>query len=509
MNEPGAIVAACLARGWVLLLAYTAATVVVGVLRRPCRRWFGAEAACRLWLLLPLAMLASQWPHAVTQAGHLPPLVYAITTAGGSLSTRAGGAPAVDPRAWWLLLWLAGATTVAAVTIVAQWRYRRRLAGAAPMPGTASRWPVWRAATTDVGPALVGAWRARIVLPADFERRYDATERTLVLAHENAHARRGDGWWCLCAQMLVTMLWFHPLAWLALRALRRDQELACDAAVLRRHGKCRRSYANALLKTSPAALALPVGCAWSPRHPLAERIAMLKQPSPSLSRRIAGMAAGSAVALAVAGSVYAASAPLRAHPAATATGREYQLDMKIELATDRDGHRHAEQASLALCMAPGQAASASLPDWKVEATTTPAGAGQVRIELAVADHGNTPLARSQLQGAVGEPLHVTGKGVDGRHTYVLYVTPHDGCPARTLAGERHVTEHLNNVPARQAAETLAKEAGLVLVNPQALSMAPVTFDFEDMPGERALHLLAKVAGMKAVIDGRQVRFEQE
>jgi hypothetical protein len=40
-------------------------------------------------------------------------------------------------------------------------------------------------------------------------------------------------------------------------------------------------------------------------------------------------------------------------------------------------------------------------------------------------------------------------------------------------------------------------------------MAPVTFDFEDMPGERALHLLAKVAGMKAVIDGRQVRFEQE
>lgn len=46
----------------------------------------------------------------------------------------------------------------------------------------------------------------------------------------------------------------------------------------------------------------------------------------------------------------------------------------------------------------------------------------------------------------------------------------------------------------------------MLVNPGVLTMAPVSFDFADMPGDRAMHLIAGVAGMKAVIEGRQVRF---
>ena len=32
--------------------------------------------------------------------------------------------------------------------------------------------------------------------------------------------------------MLLTLFWFHPLSWLAYRAYRQDQELACDALVL-------------------------------------------------------------------------------------------------------------------------------------------------------------------------------------------------------------------------------------------------------------------------------------
>jgi beta-lactamase regulating signal transducer with metallopeptidase domain len=434
MNDLDAIAAACLARGWMLLLAFTAATLAVGASRRPYRRWFGAEAAFRLWLLPPLAMLASQWPHAAAAtAGELPSLVYAVTTAGGALSARAGGATASGWHAWWLSAWLVGAAVVAVAMVSAQSRYRRRLVGAVPFAGVASRWPVWRAAEAGVGPALVGAWRARIVLPADFEQRYDVTERALILAHETIHARRGDGWWCLFAQAVVAAFWFHPLAWLALGALRRDQELACDAAVLCGHGEHRRSYANAMLKTQSVALALPVGCPWSPRHPLAERIAMLKQPSPGLPRRIAGTAIGSALALAVAGSVHAVSAPAHPQRAAQAADQEYQLDMNVELATDDGHHRHTERASLALCAAPGQPASASLRNWTVEASTVPAGEGRVRIELAVTGGDHAPIARSRLQGALDEPLHATGAGVDGRHTYVLDVTPRSGCPARTVA----------------------------------------------------------------------------
>src|SRR6185437_1853598 len=188
--------------------------------------------------------------------------------------------------------------------------YRRRLHGATPMADARSRRPVLRATRIDVGPALVGAWRSRIVLPADFAERYDTIEQTLILAHEDAHARRGDGWWCLFAQLLAALFWCQPLAWWALAALRHDQELACDAAVLRGHGAQRRSYANVMLKTQSAAFALPVGCAWSPRHPLTERIAMLKHDQPGRFRRRCGSLVVVGVALTVASTVYAATAPI-------------------------------------------------------------------------------------------------------------------------------------------------------------------------------------------------------
>lgn len=63
MNSIEAIAATCLVHGWRLVLAFTAATLCVALLRRPCRRLFGAQRAYHLWLLPPLAMLASQWPH--------------------------------------------------------------------------------------------------------------------------------------------------------------------------------------------------------------------------------------------------------------------------------------------------------------------------------------------------------------------------------------------------------------------------------------------------------------
>ena len=53
-----------LGRGWLLLLAFTVGVLLVAALRKPCRHLFGTERAFQLWLLPPLAMLASQLPHA-------------------------------------------------------------------------------------------------------------------------------------------------------------------------------------------------------------------------------------------------------------------------------------------------------------------------------------------------------------------------------------------------------------------------------------------------------------
>jgi beta-lactamase regulating signal transducer with metallopeptidase domain len=499
-----------LGRGWLLILAFTAAALLVAALRRPCRRLFGAERAFQLWLLPPLALLASQLPHAAeAPVTVLPSVVFAITSAASALPAHAAAPNALDWRAGVALFWLAGTLASLGLAVIAQLRYRVRLRGASAVHESRLPWPVLRAGDPGVGPALVGAWRSRIVLPADFEQRYDATEQTLILAHEVAHARRGDGWWCLLARILAALCWFHPLAWWALAALRHDQELACDAAVLREHGARRRSYANAMLKTQSAAFALPVGCPWSPRHPITERIAMLKMSSPNRRRRNAGMIAGCALAIIVAGSVYAASAPQGGHAIPASQDSEYQLGMQIELTAD-DGHKsHAEAVDLAMCVAPGKAATASVGAFQVEATTAPVDDRQVSIDLAVTNAGALPITRNRLHGTLGKTLHVTGKAVDGKHAYAIDITPQAGCPARAMAEASpvKVTEHITNGTARAVAESVAAKAGWTLVNPDALGNAPVTLSFNDMPAGTALQRVADLAGMKLALEGKRVRFE--
>ena len=96
------------------------------------------------------------------------------------------------------------------------------------------------------------------------------------------------------------MNWFNPLMYWALGRLRFDQELACDAVVVAESKTQRRLYADALLKTQLAndsAWGL-AGCHWQSIHPLKERIAMLKRPSPGLTRRLFGIALTGACSLA-------------------------------------------------------------------------------------------------------------------------------------------------------------------------------------------------------------------
>lgn len=235
---------------------------------------------------------------------------------------------------------------------------------------------------------------------------------------------------------------------------------------------------------------------------------MLKQSSPNRRRQSAGMIAGFALAMLVAGSVYAVSTP----PAAPANQKvqrpEYQLDMLVELSTD-DGHKkHAETVDLALCVAQGEAAMANVGSLTVQATTVPVGDQQVRIDLAVGHTGAAPLAHSQLHGALGQTLHSEGKAADGKHSYAIDITPQAGCPARAIADASpvKVTEHVTHGTTRAVAESIAAKAGWTLLNPEALGHGAVTLSFNDMPAGTALQRVADIAGMKLVLDGKRVRF---
>ena len=93
-------------------------------------------------------------------------------------------------------------------------------------------------------PAVYGVFRPKIVLPASWADR----NLELVLLHERTHIRRLDNLWRIIAFVIVALHWFNPVAWLFLKRLLTDLELACDEGVLAQLGEDRRKeYALSLL----------------------------------------------------------------------------------------------------------------------------------------------------------------------------------------------------------------------------------------------------------------------
>lgn len=229
-------------------LVGAAAILAVLLLRIPLRRLFGPEVAYWLWAAPPLAAFATL----------LPP-----RTEDGAAARNALAAAVHDVSAPGLIAWGVGAALVAAVLVRAQVRFMAQVrAGRA-------------------GPAVVGVISPRIVMPAD-DGSYDDEERALIRAHEREHAVRQDPRAGAFASLLQALCWFNPLVHVAAHTMRLDQELACDAAVLRRRPRLRALYARTLLKTQLASQPLPFGCYWPSRgpHPLEVRIGLLRDARP-------------------------------------------------------------------------------------------------------------------------------------------------------------------------------------------------------------------------------------
>ena len=102
----------------------------------------------------------------------------------------------------------------------------------------------------ELGPATCGILRPRIILPQGLLDRLSSAELRLVFLHELVHICRQD---VLVDQLVgfITILhWFHPVAWASRYFLRRERELACDAAVLNLASpKATVDYGHVILKT--------------------------------------------------------------------------------------------------------------------------------------------------------------------------------------------------------------------------------------------------------------------
>lgn len=81
-------------------------------------------------------------------------------------------------------------------------------------------------------PYLSGLLHPWIFVPEQALRELDASRLRHILAHELAHCKRRDMLWNLLGSLAATIHWFNPLMWLAIRRMKIDREVACDAYVL-------------------------------------------------------------------------------------------------------------------------------------------------------------------------------------------------------------------------------------------------------------------------------------
>lgn len=290
------------------LLASTLLLGLVLLLRRPVARHFGAHAAYALWALPALRLLLPPLPGwsnpLATLASRLPSLSAPLSTASDGAGTIAPvPAPMVSAVAatpqwphWLALVWIAG---VILAIVYQVWRYQQFL-GTALTNATLLQ----RSETADVlmsaavaGPLATGIRHPRIFIPTDFHSRFDPSERDLALRHEHAHHRRGDIIANVAGLAVLALHWWNPIAHIAWRAFRADQELACDATVLAgATGADRQSYGRAMLK-SAAAPVPTAACAMNAKTQLKERITMMKHHDHPLGRRAWGLAGTAALVL--------------------------------------------------------------------------------------------------------------------------------------------------------------------------------------------------------------------
>lgn len=482
-------------------LVFSLVVGLVAVLRPPCRRFFGSERTYLAWLVVPLSLGVACLPHAAdapTIVMRMPAWpAMPVTTLRPLAAHGANGMP-------WLVatVWLAGAMAWLAIVAVAQWRFARRIRGARRLHDAPRGLAVWVASDADIGPALVGTVHPRIVLPADFHDRFDASEQALILAHESIHASRHDGRWMFVAHLMAAAFWFHPLGWWALRAFRFDQELACDAAVMRLHPAQRRSYAFAMTKSHGTAF-LPIGCRWSPRHPLTERIAMLKLPAPTSRRRLVSAIVLPAILGGAMSAAYAMS------PASTNASM-----IQIQATFDTRG---VADKPIVICMAPGTSGTIRNVDmgdrdaWEFMFTPTLAGSGKVWVDIdtSIDLPHERKTSHERLLGDVGEELPVAQpKGVDGGLRKIL-IKPTLGCAAATAKDPGRVVQVSATVDkgtARATAIAIAGRAGLTLDNPEALDENTVGLGFDRVEAHAAIRLIADIDGRKASFDGTTVHF---
>jgi|GEM_PF-4191404 len=130
-------------------------------------------------------------------------------------------------------------------------------------------------------PFVWGLWRGAIYLPTRFQSIEGDKQKAIVL-HEMAHVVRFDAFVNLIQILIQGVFWFHPLVWLANKAIRQEREKCCDEIAVARLGTAPKEYGRAivdtLLQEAKAGLAIPTLAVAGPVKNIEDRIKTIMQP---------------------------------------------------------------------------------------------------------------------------------------------------------------------------------------------------------------------------------------
>jgi beta-lactamase regulating signal transducer with metallopeptidase domain len=273
--------------GWIIetLIASTLLMLVVLAVREPVSRRFGPRIAYALWLLPALRMVLPPLPESWGAAAVAPAVQVSILIG--------QAAPVVEAGTNWVLIfaavWAMGSLAFLCWHLSAYRRFASRIRQDCEPLCDHEAFPV-QASRLVRSPLAFGVRGKMVVVPADFADRYDAAEQKFALAHEVTHHRRGDLIANLAGLCVLALHWFNPVAHIAWRAFRLDQEAACDAMVLcGASSEDRHAYGLALVKSATGGVPL-AACTMTAKTGLKTRLRRI------VEGRLAPMRGGAAVA---------------------------------------------------------------------------------------------------------------------------------------------------------------------------------------------------------------------
>lgn len=279
---------------------------LVLVLRGPVARRFGPGLAYALWVLPLLRLVLPP----IVLPGEPSPATDSFSGVVVELAPAATTPPApawIEPALVIQAVWLAGALVFLAWRVWLYREMRRTLLADARPVGEASKVRLIETPAL-AAPVAFGIFDKVVALPMGFMNRADRAGRDLAIAHELEHHAGHDLAANLAMQPLLALHWCNPLAWLGWRAMRHDQEAACDARVLAgRDSATRAAYAGliASFAHSPRlALAAPMACPMVSGRVLGDksiihRLRSLTMTEPTSQNRLIGRLLLGAAALAL------------------------------------------------------------------------------------------------------------------------------------------------------------------------------------------------------------------